>query len=126
MVRAAHLKYDESDDYDEIETKSDSKNKINLKYANIIIDKIMELKLKGVKIQAVRIKKNNKDCVLAHGIFWVENDIGLQNVAILLAHLSELSEDKNVYFSKIALKNDSFDIHNLEVVSEYGIKLFTQ
>lgn len=46
VLRSIQLKYDESDDYDEIETKSDAKNKLNLKYANIIIDKIIELKLK--------------------------------------------------------------------------------
>ena len=56
-IRSVQLNYDESDEYDLIETKSDSQNKRNLKFANIIIDKMVKLKIKGIQIQAIRIRQ---------------------------------------------------------------------
>lgn len=77
-IRSIQINYDESDDYDQIETMSDSQNKRNLKYANLIIDKMMKLKMKGIRIQAIRIRQTKKDWVIAHGIFWVDNEAGLK------------------------------------------------
>ena len=64
-IRSLQLKCDESDDYDEIEIKSDSNNKWNFKYANMIIDLMIEHKIKGVKIQAKRVKKVTKECTFS-------------------------------------------------------------
>ena len=101
VLRGYCLQYDESDDYDEIDTKSDAKNKKNLKYANLIVDKMIELRLACVKIQAIRIKFSNKHRCVAHGIFHCDNDMGLINVAILLAHLCSEDMPKPIYFNKI-------------------------
>ena len=104
-LRAKQLKYDESDDYDEIKTKPDAKNKLNLKYANIIIDKIVELKIKGVKIQSIYIKSIKKNTAIAHGILWCDNEIGLKNAAFLLAQLCDQANSDIIYFSKISFRN---------------------
>ena len=122
--RAMQLKYDESDDYDEIRTKPDAKNKRNLKYANIIIDLIIELKLKGVRIQSIYVKSVRKKIAIAHGIFWWENEIGFRNAAILLAYLWDQSNNDIIYFSKLSFRNIEYKVENLEILSENWIKDF--
>mmetsp|Transcript_20921 Transcript_20921/g.18555 ORF Transcript_20921/g.18555 Transcript_20921/m.18555 type:complete len:211 (+) Transcript_20921:1399-2031(+) len=86
----------------------------------------MKSKIKGIKIEAIRIRETNKDWVIAHGIFWVEGEDGLRNLCILLSHLSCLKDSKCIYFSKISIKNSNVDINNLEIISETTIKTFCQ
>mmetsp|Transcript_32894 Transcript_32894/g.32235 ORF Transcript_32894/g.32235 Transcript_32894/m.32235 type:complete len:150 (-) Transcript_32894:395-844(-) len=124
--RSIQLGYDESEHYDLLVTKTDAQNKRNEKFAKIIISKIKELKMKGVKIQTIRIKETVKEYVLAHGIFWVDNEVGLKNLSILLTHLSELEEEKPIYFSKMSIKNSNIDVKNPILIREETIKIFCQ
>jgi hypothetical protein len=115
--------YNESDDFDLIETETDRNNKYNKILAKAIAEIIQKLKLRGIRAQILRVDSSgysnsgHEFRMVCHGVFSVENGHGLLMCLLLLARLWK---EANIYFSKISFFNISFYVEELEpVYSDY-------
>lgn len=119
------LVYNESDDFDLIETDSNRSSTSTKQLKKIVIEKIMSLKVDGVRAKTLRVDSimlndTNKLEIIAHGVFSVENSVGLYNCLVLLSHLWK---EDNIYFSKISFFNIQFYYKDLSPLMSKSIEL---
>lgn len=117
--------YNESDDYDIIETESNRTSKRTKRLEKIVINKIKSMNLKGVRAKTLRVdcsypNGTDKEETIAHGVFSLENTVGLFNCLVLL---SRLWKEENIYFSKISFFNIQFYYEELNPVADINIAI---
>ena len=121
--------YNESDDYLLIETDSNKATSQTRKLQKTVIKKIKTLGLKGIRAKSLRCyavgrigDTQNKDCeIIAHGVFSLDNQLGLKNILLLLA---KLWAENKIYFSKISFFNVNFYYKELNIVDSTFMSIF--
>ena len=121
--------YNESDDYLLIETDSNKATSQTRKLQKTVIKMIKKLGLKGIRAKSLRCyavgsieDTENKDReIIAHGVFSLDNQLGLNNILLLLARLWD---KKKIYFSKISFFNVNFYYKELNIVDNNFMIVF--